>query len=173
MRYHVDGRAWNDFDISHPLFANDVRNVRLGLAADGFNPFGNMSTSYSMWPVVLTTYNLLPWMCMKPEYLMLTLLIPSPQSPGKGMDIFLRPLVDELKELWESGLDTRDTANDNQVFRMRAALLWKINDFLAMSSLSRWIGQGYKTCPTCNEDTPSMRVVRKIALLWSSTFLAN
>nr|GEX54435.1 hypothetical protein [Tanacetum cinerariifolium] len=31
----------------------EPRNVRLGLAADGFNPFDNLSQSYSMWPNVL------------------------------------------------------------------------------------------------------------------------
>uniref|UniRef100_A0A803PJW4 Transposase-associated domain-containing protein n=1 Tax=Cannabis sativa TaxID=3483 RepID=A0A803PJW4_CANSA len=48
-----DGTAWKDFDVKHPEFAKDPRNVRLGLGADGFNPFGNMSQSYSMWPVVI------------------------------------------------------------------------------------------------------------------------
>ncbi|KAL5573185.1 hypothetical protein UlMin_022782 [Ulmus minor] len=62
MRHPVDGKAWQEFDKRHPQFAGDVRNVRLGLAADGFNPFGNMSFLYSMWPVVLTTYNLPPWL---------------------------------------------------------------------------------------------------------------
>ena len=138
MRHPVDGRAWKDFDRKHPEFADDVRNVRLGLAADDFNPFNNMSISYSMWPVVLTTYNLPPWLCMKPEYLMLSLLIPGPQSPGKDMDVFLRPLIEELKELCESGIDTRDATNDRKVFKIRAALLWTVNDFPARSSLSGW-----------------------------------
>ena len=71
----------------------------MGLATNGFNPFGNMSMSNSMWPVVLTTYNLLHWLCMKPEYLMLFLSIPSPKSLGKDMDVFLRPLIDELNKL--------------------------------------------------------------------------
>nr|GFA65721.1 hypothetical protein [Tanacetum cinerariifolium] len=53
-----------------------------GLAADGFNPFGNLSQAYSMWPVILTTYNLPPWLCMKESSFMLTLLIPGPKSPG-------------------------------------------------------------------------------------------
>ena len=35
-------------------------NVRLGLASDWFNPFGNMSTNNSVWPVVLVPYNLPP-----------------------------------------------------------------------------------------------------------------
>ncbi|KAL5563546.1 hypothetical protein UlMin_033293 [Ulmus minor] len=173
MRHPVDGRAWKDFDKKHPEFADDVRNVRLGLAADGFNPFNNMSISYSMWPVVLTTYNLPPWLCMKPEYLMLSLLIPGPQSPGKDMDVFLRPLIEELKELWENGIDTRDAGNDRKVFKMRAALLWTVNDFPARSSLSGWSGQGYKACPTCNEDTPSMRVIGKTAYFGHRRFLPS
>ena len=78
MRHPVDDKACQEFDKRHPQFASDVRNVRLGLAADGSNHFGNMSLSYRMWHVVLTTYNLPPYLCMKPEYLMLTLLIPGP-----------------------------------------------------------------------------------------------
>ncbi|KAL5569485.1 hypothetical protein UlMin_026060 [Ulmus minor] len=173
MRHPVDGRAWKDFDRKHPVFADDVRNVRLGLAADGFNPFNNMSISYSMWPVVMKTYNLPPWLCMKPEYLMLSLLIPGPQSPGKDMDVFLRPLIEELKELWENGIDTRDAGNDRKVFKMRAALLWTVNDFPTRSSLFGWSGQGYKACPTCNEDTPSMRVIGKTAYFGHRHFLPS
>ncbi|XP_030478112.1 uncharacterized protein LOC115695162 [Cannabis sativa] len=48
LRHPVDGLAWKDFDAKHPEFARDPRNVRLGLAADGFNQFGNMSLAYSM-----------------------------------------------------------------------------------------------------------------------------
>ena len=58
MRHPVAGRARKKFDERHPQFVNEVRNVRLGLAADGFNPFSNISFSNSMWPVVLTIYNL-------------------------------------------------------------------------------------------------------------------
>ncbi|KAL2461685.1 DUF4216 domain-containing protein [Abeliophyllum distichum] len=39
-----------------------------------------MSLEYIMWPVVVTVYNLPPWLCMKPEYFMLTLLIPDPKA---------------------------------------------------------------------------------------------
>ncbi|GKA51672.1 isovaleryl-CoA dehydrogenase, mitochondrial [Tanacetum coccineum] len=70
-----------------------------GLADDGFNPFGNLSQSYSMWPVILTTYNLPLWLCMKDSSLMLTLLIPCPKSPSKDIDVYLRPLIDDLKDL--------------------------------------------------------------------------
>ena len=96
MRHPVDGTSWKEFDIRYPDFSREPRNVRLGLAADGFNPFGNMSTTHSTWLVILTTYNLPRWLCMKQSSFMLSLLIPGPKSPGKDMYVFLRPLVDEL-----------------------------------------------------------------------------
>ncbi|GKF30625.1 hypothetical protein Tco_0100423 [Tanacetum coccineum] len=119
----------------------EPRNVRLGLAADGFNPFGNLSQSYNMWPVILTTYNLPSWLCKKESSLMLALLIPGPKSPGKDIDVYLRPLIDDLKDLWAlKGVETIDVATD-QTFNMRAILLWTTNDFPTRSSLSGWSGQ--------------------------------
>nr|GEW24184.1 hypothetical protein [Tanacetum cinerariifolium] len=86
MQHPVDGRAWKNFDTKYPDFAKEPRNVRLGLVVDGFNPFGNLSQAYSMWPVILTTYNLPSWLCMKESSFMLTLLIPGPKSLGKDID---------------------------------------------------------------------------------------
>ncbi|RVW77928.1 hypothetical protein CK203_048271 [Vitis vinifera] len=104
MRHPVDSLAWKNFDNVHPSFALEPRNVRLSLASDGFNPFGNMSISYSMWLVVLIPYNLPPWMCMKQTFFMLSLLIPGPTAPGNDIDIYLQPLIDELNDLWEVGV---------------------------------------------------------------------
>nr|GEW93423.1 hypothetical protein [Tanacetum cinerariifolium] len=42
-QHPVDGKAWKNFDTKYLNFAKEPRNVRLGLAADGFNPFGNLS----------------------------------------------------------------------------------------------------------------------------------
>ncbi|GKF56495.1 hypothetical protein Tco_0166835, partial [Tanacetum coccineum] len=98
-----------------------------GLAADGFNPFGNLSQSYSMWPVILTTYSTPPWICMKESSFMLTCLILSPKSPSKDMDVYLQPLVKELKTLWnKAGVKTLDVATNTE-FSMRAMLLWTIS----------------------------------------------
>jgi hypothetical protein len=44
LRHPADGEAWRSFDILHPDFMADSRNMRLGLIADGFNPFGNMTS---------------------------------------------------------------------------------------------------------------------------------
>jgi hypothetical protein len=98
------------------------------LSSDGFNPFRTMSISHSTWPVVLVNYNLPPWMSMKPEYFMLSLLIPGPESQGNNIDVYLQPLIKELKELWDDGLDTYDKCRD-KTFTMYAALTWTISDF--------------------------------------------
>ncbi|WMV33821.1 hypothetical protein MTR67_027206 [Solanum verrucosum] len=81
----------------------EPRNVRLGLASDGFQPFRNAKTSYSIWPVVLIPYNLPPWLCMKQENFIMSMLIPCPDGPGDAIDIYLQPLIEELKELWDIG----------------------------------------------------------------------
>lgn len=60
LEHPVDGEAWKKFDERYLHFAQYPRNVRLGLASDGFNPFRQMSSAYSIWPVVLITYNLPP-----------------------------------------------------------------------------------------------------------------
>ncbi|GKB55251.1 retrotransposon gag domain, retroviral aspartyl protease [Tanacetum coccineum] len=113
-----------------------------GLAADGFNPFGNLSQSYIMWLMILTTYNQPPWLCMKESSFMLMLLIHGPKSPGKDIDVYLRPLIDDLKDLWaKPGVETID------------------------------VTIGLKACPTCNEDTPSVRVLGKTAYVGHKRFL--
>nr|GEV90828.1 reverse transcriptase domain-containing protein [Tanacetum cinerariifolium] len=75
-------------------------------------------------------------------------------AEGKDIDVYLRPLIDDLKVLWElKGVETINVAT-GQTFNMRAMVLWTINDFPVRNSLSGWSWQGYNVCPTCNEDTP-------------------
>nr|GEY06777.1 hypothetical protein [Tanacetum cinerariifolium] len=82
----IDGKAWKDFDTKYSDFAAKPRNVRLGLAADGFNPFGKLSQSYSM--------------CFK--------------SLGKDVDVYWRPLIDYLKDLWSGqGYKASPTCNED------------------------------------------------------------
>ncbi|XP_075087801.1 uncharacterized protein LOC142169788 [Nicotiana tabacum] len=118
----------------------ESRNVRLGLASDSFQPYGNMSTSHSIWPVILVSYNLPPWDCMKDPYFMMTLLISSPKSPGNDIDVYLQPMIEELKELWK-GVETYDAYSKTN-FMMRVAIMWTINNFSAYGNLSGWLTKG-------------------------------
>nr|GEX40198.1 hypothetical protein [Tanacetum cinerariifolium] len=130
MQHPVDGKAWKDFDTKYSDFVVEPRNVRLGLAADGFNPFGNLSQSYSMWPVILTAYNLPPWLYSRNVRLGLVADGFNPfgnlsQSYNMWPDInvYLRPLIDDLKDLWANpGVETIDIAT-GQKFNMRAMVL--------------------------------------------------
>ncbi|KAJ9538671.1 hypothetical protein OSB04_031404 [Centaurea solstitialis] len=121
VRHSADSEAWKHLDKVFPSFPKDPCNVRLGLATDGFNPFGNLSSSYSMWRVFVVPYNLPPWKCMKDPYMFMLLLIPCPKSPGINIDVYLQPLIDELNELWV-GVTTYD-ADRKETFSLRAALL--------------------------------------------------
>ncbi|XP_073219699.1 uncharacterized protein [Cicer arietinum] len=43
LRHSADSLAWKDFDARYPIFSSDPRNVRSGVAFDGFNPLKTMS----------------------------------------------------------------------------------------------------------------------------------
>lgn len=59
VRHPADSKAWKHVDTQvDPGFAEEARNVRLGLALDGVNPFSQNSTVWSTWPVLLLNYNL-------------------------------------------------------------------------------------------------------------------
>ncbi|KAI5327587.1 hypothetical protein L3X38_026983 [Prunus dulcis] len=58
MRHPADGEAWKEFDRTFPEFAADPRNVRLGLATDGFNPYGVLNQHHNTWPIFIFPYNL-------------------------------------------------------------------------------------------------------------------
>nr|XP_048322184.1 uncharacterized protein LOC125419751 [Ziziphus jujuba var. spinosa] len=171
LRHPADGEAWKHFDEQYLIFAMDPRNVQLGATTDGFNPFSNMSTSYSMWPVMLVPYNLPPWKCMKETFSMMSLLIPGPTAPGKDIDVYLRPMIDELKDLWTNGVTTYDISKKER-FTMHAAVLWTIHDFPAYGTLFGWSTKGYKACPTCNEDTSSQALRSKICYMGHHRYLS-
>jgi hypothetical protein len=46
---------------------------------------------------------------MKSSNLMLSLIIPGPSDPGKNIDVYLWPMVDDLKDLRNEGIRVYDT----------------------------------------------------------------
>ncbi|KAL6279600.1 hypothetical protein ACE6H2_016481 [Prunus campanulata] len=157
MSHPADSLSWKLVDEKWPDFGNEPRNLRLALSSDGFNPHSSLSSRYSCWPVMLVTYNLPPWLCMKRKFMMLTILISGPKQPGNDIDVYLEPLIDDLKSLWDGIRGVYD-AHIGEYFTLRAALLWTINDFPAYGNLSGCVVKGYKACPICGDDTPSHRL---------------
>ena len=98
MRQAADSPQWKFVnDRYREEFAHDDRNLRLGLATDGVNPFSVKRSTWSTWPVLLMNYNLPPWMTTKRHFIMLSLIIPGKKSvSGDNFDTYLQPLLDEL-----------------------------------------------------------------------------
>ena len=83
---------------------------------------------------------------------MMPLLISGPKQPGNDIDVYLAPLIEDLKELWDFGMEVFD-AYGNESFTLRVALLWTVNDFPAYGNLSGHKVKGEKACPICGSET--------------------
>ncbi|KAD4177998.1 hypothetical protein E3N88_26589 [Mikania micrantha] len=114
-----------------------------------------MSSRHSTWPVLLCIYNLPPWLCMKRKYIMMSLLIQGPKQPGNDIDVYLSPLIDDMKTLWNTGVDVYD-AYKKENFKMRAMIFCTISDFPAYANLSGYSTKGKQACPVCEDETNSI-----------------
>jgi hypothetical protein len=167
----TNGEVWQDFNSEFPDFAQDARNLSLGLATDGFNPFSEKNTKYSMWPMFVVPYNLPPWECMEESNFMMALLNPGPASPGKDFDMCLEPLVEDLHDLW-SGVCAYDGLS-GKMFNLRSAVLWCIHDYQALSTLSGCTTKGYFACIHCDKHPLSYNLKSKIEYFGHYCFLPN
>ena len=109
---------------------------------------------------------------MKKEYNMLAMLIPRSKSPGKCIDVYLRPLIDELNGLWENGALTFDKLTGTSFMR-RASLMWTISDFPGYGMLSSHTTKGYKACPLCLTDINSSWHADRVCYMGTRRWLPN
>lgn len=73
---HVaDYLQWKKIDLLFQAFGHEARNLRLGLATNEMNMFGNLSTNHTSWPVFLIIYTLFKCLCMNRKYMMLSMMI--------------------------------------------------------------------------------------------------
>ncbi|XP_003518081.1 uncharacterized protein [Glycine max] len=152
LRHLADSPQWKTIDHLYLEFGAEPRNLRLGLASDGMNPFGNLSTNHSSWPVLLMIYNLPPSLCMKHKYIMLSMMITGPRQPGNDIDVYLTPLIEDMRKLWVDGVDVYD-ANQGETFRLHAMIFCTINDFPAYGNLSGYSVKCHQACPICEQNT--------------------
>ncbi|KAK6793985.1 hypothetical protein RDI58_007438 [Solanum bulbocastanum] len=110
MRWHHENKA-NTGIMRHPVDSK------------AWKKFDELHQSFAMEP--------------RNENFVFSMLIPSPGSPGDAIDIYLQPLIDELNELWETGVVAFDESTKQNIM-LHVALLWTINDFPAYANLSEW-----------------------------------
>ena len=158
MRGPYDSPQWAHLRATHPDFESDSRNIHLGLCADGVNPHGQKRSTHSLCPVLLLNYNIPPWLTVKKFFIMLSLLIPGPNAvTADRMDVFLLPLIEELRELWMEGTMCIDVGRwrGESRFALRAILLWCIHDFPQYAMMAGTSNKGFCACPICGPNTPS------------------
>jgi hypothetical protein len=102
---------------------------------------------------------------------MMALLIPGLASPGKDFDLFLEHLVEDLLELWSS-VRAYDGLS-GKIFNLRAAVLWCIHDYSALSTLSGHTTKGYFACIHCDKHPLSYSLRSKIGYFGQYHFLPN
>ena len=154
-----DSPAWRAIDRKFPSFARGFRNIRMALSANGFNPFSSLLCQWSTWPIFVFIYNLPPWMTTKRFFVIPVLLIPGKHSPnGSNIDVYMKPVIDQLNQLWWPGV----WADDHNIppeltrrFRLRGCLMWTINDWPGYGLLSGMAHAGYAGCPPCGPEVTS------------------
>ena len=104
---------------------------------------------------------------------MMSALIQGSKQPGDDIDVYLRPLVEELLQLW-IGNGVRVWSEHNQEeFYLHTLLFVAINDWPALNNLSGQTNKGYHACTHCLDDTKSIYLdkCRKYVYLGHRRFL--
>jgi hypothetical protein len=124
------------------------------MSTDSMNPFMNNS-AHSTWPIVLMILNLPPWLCKKQKYIMMSGFIPRPHQLGNDIDTYFKPLVEDLKVLWNNnGAEVWDE-HKREYFQLQAILFMTVSDSPTVRNLpgqSKKVGYG---CPHCFKETDS------------------
>ena len=153
----VDSSAWKHVNEKWPDFAMEPRNVRLCLALDGMNPFADLSSRHSTWPVMTLNYNLPPWLITKNFFVMLSLIIPGKESVrDQNINVYLQPLVEELELFWHE-VPAYDVSSPRGMgdFQLWALLLWTIHEYPTYGLISGCATKGYQGCPVCGPNIDS------------------
>ena len=83
----------------------------------------------------------------------------------RNIDIYLQPLIKELKMLWKNGILTYDLYK-GQKFCLRAALMWTISDFLTYLMLLGWSTHSKNACPHCMSNSKAFYLRHSRKMFW-------
>ena len=95
---------------------------------------------------------------------MMPVLIPGPKQPGNDIDVYLKPLIEDLLLLWkEEGVLMWD-AHAEEHLNLLVLLFVTTNNWPALSNLSGHSNKGYRACTHYLEQTDStyLKHCRKI-----------
>jgi hypothetical protein len=105
LQHPSHARQWRTFDSKNKKFRDEKRNILFTLSTDGMNPFGERSSTHSTWPVSMTIYNL----AMSQEKFPFAYHSnPRTEATGIDIDVFLKPLMEEMEKFWKHGVEMWD-----------------------------------------------------------------
>jgi hypothetical protein len=106
--------------------------------------------------------------------MMLTILVSEPKQPGDRIDVYLRPLVDDLKILWKPGVPKDWDEYKCEEFTMHGMFFTTINN-PAHRNLSGQSKRKGASCPHCLEDTCAiwLRHSKKYVFMGHRRFLSK
>jgi hypothetical protein len=139
MAHPAKTEGTSAFDSS---FANEVRNVHLGLTTDGFSSFNLTASSYLCWPAFVVPYNFPPTLCRKYKFIFFCLIIPGPDHPETKIDVMMRPLIEYLKILRNESMRTIVTRNRSSTWELclcgQFTILWLMVSLLDGVVMGLW-----------------------------------
>ena len=147
-----DGEVWNQFMcVDNVPFLSLPYNYAFSLNVDWFQPFQH--TQYSLGVIYLAVQNLPRNERFLPENIIIVGVIPGPHEPSLNINSFLRPLVDELQQLW-TGVPL--TSNLGITILVRAALICIACDIPAARKVCGFVGhQALHGCSKCLKEFPT------------------
>ncbi|KAL3675626.1 hypothetical protein R1sor_025574 [Riccia sorocarpa] len=84
-----------------------------------------------------------------------------PRKKVKNIDIYLKPLVEELQQVWTGVDDVYDGRTErigrDRWFTLKGVLLWTMYDYPGFAQVSGFQTSRYATCPTCGPALPVAR----------------
>ena len=77
IRIPADGPAFRDMEEKWSHFKEEPHNLSISLVEDGVNPFAQMKSIYMVWPIFVINNNIPPWLSIKKEHIMFSMIITS------------------------------------------------------------------------------------------------
>eukprot|EP00112_Aurelia_sp_Birch-Aquarium-sp1_P005991 Seg1671.3 transcript_id=Seg1671.3/GoldUCD/mRNA.D3Y31 product="hypothetical protein" protein_id=Seg1671.3/GoldUCD/D3Y31 len=144
-----DGDVWKEFsnDTNGPSFLSQKYNIAFMLFVDWVKPYKR--SQYSIGTVYLSVLNLPRSQRLLKRWMNVVGIIPGPTEPKKHMNTYLKPLVEDLIQLWE-GVEVQ-VLDTKEIINVRAMLLCVSSDIPALRKVTQFLSYtANKGCNMCN-----------------------
>ncbi|CAC5359646.1 unnamed protein product [Mytilus coruscus] len=159
LRDIYDGRVWKSF-MTHAgrPFLEMPKRYALQLNVDWFQPYKH--SPYSSRGIYLSLMNLPRSERLKKENVITAGVIPGPDEHSLSINTYLRPLVDELNDLWKNGFKYK-ARDDDKTEEYYVALICCSCDVPATRKIGGFLGHTAKA--GCSKRTTKNHEHRSIA----------